>query len=270
MEETILRMNFNKDRYLHWKIENGFQILNEMNSPGLDSWSYTKNINDNTDSVFDKGIFNWTNNFKCKFCPYIASSESQKKCVMNMKRHINIMHDEIINYKCDSCSYWARDKYRLKNHVSAVHLRIKNSICDFCSFSAFSRFEIDKHVMATHDIVKHLKCEFCTYSSCHIGTLKKHAARRHKENMHKNATTYVCEQCHFPAFSAYTLKKHTERVHHAKCGNRKPPRRKFLCDQCIYSSEHKSRLKSHIERVHQEVHFSNSQQLKIETIDQLI
>jgi uncharacterized C2H2 Zn-finger protein len=70
-------------------------------------------------------------------------------------------------------------KGNLKRHLNAVHLEKKEFKCDHCDMVFAQKAHLADHVNRIHKNIKSYSCELCNYTSCTTRDLKGHSIRRH-------------------------------------------------------------------------------------------
>ena len=76
---------------------------------------------------------------------------------MNLKLHINSVHEGIKNHKCDLCQKAFSHRGKLKNHINTVHEGLKNHKCYICEKAFSQAVNLRNHINNIH---KGLRKEF--------------------------------------------------------------------------------------------------------------
>ena len=65
-------------------------------------------------------------------------------------RHINSVHEDQKNYKCDLCDKAFTQIWNLKTHINSVHEGLKNHKCDLCDKNFSEAGNLKKHIKSVH------------------------------------------------------------------------------------------------------------------------
>ena len=158
-----------------------------------------------------------------------------------MKVHIDCVHYNIRNYKCQDCENAFFTRGSLNWHRYCAHKIGKQKFkCEQCSFSTFAKTYIKKHSAMVHEkIIRH----FCEESG--YGCYQKKDMDIHMISAHgKGDKKFKCKKCSYSAVSKHLLKRHNDAVHE-KIKN-------HACSECDYAAYRKEHLKRHMESVHRE------------------
>ena len=68
-----------------------------------------------------------------------------------MKTHINAVHNDQKDHKCDSCRKLFTNAGNLKNHINTVHNGQKDHKCDSCGKAFSQAGNLKKHINSVHD-----------------------------------------------------------------------------------------------------------------------
>merc|ERR1711884_912268 len=84
-------------------------------------------------------------------------------------------------HQCEFCLRKFRSKSVLQTHMNIMHLNIKNFKCDQCDFATGRKGTLNSHKVSVHDGVMH-PCDYpmCTKSYNFKGNLYAHRFRVHK------------------------------------------------------------------------------------------
>ena len=77
----------------------------------------------------------------------------------NLQQHIESVHEDNIQFKCDYCDYSCDLKDNLQQHVASIHEDKKPFRCESCDFSCDLKANLQQHVASVHEGKKPLNCE---------------------------------------------------------------------------------------------------------------
>jgi len=158
---------------------------------------------------------------KCEICG--------KMIIMNMKRHIASVHNNIKPFKCNqpNCSFSAKRKCNLDAHEASVHKQKVDYSCKICSklfpsSNAHNESQYIKHYKAEHEGVppefKDKEQYLC--SECPATFFKKSNFYIHKSIKHKNASKklgimkkFECKTCNMTLIGRSSYVEHCKDVH---------------------------------------------------------
>ena len=119
---------------------------------------------------------------KCELC----SSQ-----VVNLKRHIKAVHDNIRDHICKDCGHAFSDKGNFTKHLSkhekSVHkirdkkIKRKQQKCDHCSSEVV---DLKRHIKSVHDNIRDHICNRCGHAFSDKGNFAKHL-KKHKNSFTK-------------------------------------------------------------------------------------
>lgn len=205
--------------------------------------------------------------FLCAFCPFDGSSVKDLNAHINqdhegnfnrcnecdfetwahsvLRRHINIKHRKIKNFKCKHCSFEATTKSTLTAHQirehneekSAPHLATAEFKCCFCDFKTTSKKFFQEHFDQDHE-GNRTQCLECDFKAPVISHL-----RRHIDSVHRGLKKYPCDSCDHRATTKQGLERHV-RVRHINLKDLK-------CPHCEYRTSAPDALRSHAKKYHE-------------------
>ena len=82
-----------------------------------------------------------SNSKKCPIC---------KRLVVNVKRHVDQVHEKITPHICDICSAKFPQKHKLEMHVRTVHQGERPYECQFCDSKYTTKQNLDNHIQKAH------------------------------------------------------------------------------------------------------------------------
>jgi len=83
--------------------------------------------------------------FQCSMCPLIV-----KGTMTSLKRHVEIVHENIKRYVCTICKAKFGQSHNLKAHISGVHEGAKPFECKFCEKRLSSKQLLNHHIKRIH------------------------------------------------------------------------------------------------------------------------
>eukprot|EP00092_Neocalanus_flemingeri_P042042 GFUD01045793.1.p1 GENE.GFUD01045793.1~~GFUD01045793.1.p1 ORF type:complete len:326 (-),score=56.87 GFUD01045793.1:19-996(-) len=171
---------------------------------------------------------------------YLCNSidcEYKSKTKNGLKRHIKVMHLNLVSYNCKQCDYATKFSQSLNAHVLGVHDKIDH-FCKFCDFKSTHKTTIYQHIKRVHENKEKQKCPDCDYQSA-----SNHQMRCHINGMHVKIPLF-CNQCKFETTWENCLRNHVRSVHEKE-------KRHFSCDFCEFTSVFPYAMKTHIYFTHQ-------------------
>ena len=97
--------------------------------------------------------------FKCESCTYRSDQK------VNLRRHINTVHENLRRFKCTECSRAFNQKNNLQRHVLSVHQDVKGFKCDKCSYESDQKVNLQRHINSIHEKLRPFKCSECSHAS---------------------------------------------------------------------------------------------------------
>eukprot|EP00092_Neocalanus_flemingeri_P089558 GFUD01113331.1.p1 GENE.GFUD01113331.1~~GFUD01113331.1.p1 ORF type:complete len:217 (-),score=51.60 GFUD01113331.1:296-946(-) len=99
---------------------------------------------------------------------YLCNSndcEYKNKTKSELKRHIKVMHLNLVSYMCKQCDYTSKFTQALNAHVLVVHDKAIN-FCKFCDFKSTHKTTIYNHIKKVHENEEKQKCPDCVSQKC--------------------------------------------------------------------------------------------------------
>ena len=128
-------------------------------------------------------------------CP-ICYLECEKK---SMKKHYLEIH-QISKFQCDLCSHASDTQDKLTLHINAVHLELKNFKCEKCDFKTAWPKSLKGHEkLCGSESKPALFCNFCEFKGTKI------ELKTHLKTVHRKKEKLRCER--YVLFSNFTLLK---------------------------------------------------------------
>jgi uncharacterized C2H2 Zn-finger protein len=91
----------------------------------------------------------------------------------------------------------------MKEHIERVHEQKKNFKCNICDVSFKSRQGLTRHILAVHEGKKLFECNYCEKKFASDQCLKRHISRVHEGN-----ANFECSTCKKVFHQMHDLKKH--------------------------------------------------------------
>ena len=155
----------------------------------------------------------------------------------SLKKHIQFVHEQQRNFKCDSCEKSFAQSGGLKKHIKTTHEGHKDFICDSCGKSFTLPQSLKKHIHIVHEGRKDHCCESCGKAFSIKDLLKMHI-----QTIHEGRKDYGCTSCTKSFGTQKILTRHINVVHkgikNKKCS---------FCDKAFGTNND---LKRHIKRCH--------------------
>lgn len=130
----------------------------------------------------------------------------------SLKEQNNEIDIKIQDFECNECHKKYKCKSSLKVHVEMVHRNIKNFKCDLCTYASYHKCQFKKH-MAIHSKDKEATSK---KSNCALPS-KSLLTNNDNVQQHQGTTQYVCHMCGkvFQKESLYT--KHLYKAVYKPC-----------------------------------------------------
>ncbi|CRK99782.1 CLUMA_CG013090, isoform A [Clunio marinus] len=193
--------------------------------------------------------------FHCETCGQYFRTRS------NFNTHLRT-HSVRGPQKCTICD---KTFVNLRSHIQMVHQKIRQHICSICSKAFGKKSGLDRHIITVHEKMKCWACDLCEKSFGEKAQLLRHRKIHFKpscqepdptqvtedrEIFFKDKTRMQCGFCKKIVNSRSALKRHKMLVHEKK--------KNLLCDFCPKLFGEKSNLMRHIMKSHRkESEFDN-------------
>nr|XP_023025639.1 zinc finger protein 729-like isoform X1 [Leptinotarsa decemlineata]XP_023025642.1 zinc finger protein 729-like isoform X1 [Leptinotarsa decemlineata] len=166
----------------------------------------------------------------------------------SQKSKEEIEHPNLLNFKCEECSFKTKCKYRLKRHM-IVHIdpsKEKLFKCQECPMETNHKYLFRQHIKKNHSDAgrtKKWKCPDCSYKTNTKGDFDRHILRHKDPN---ELEKIKCEKCSYETYSKQYMKNHS-RVHMDRSKSTL-----FYCGSCGYKSIYKDKVIRH-EALHKDI-----------------
>ena len=100
------------------------------------------------------------------------------RCKKYLREHIDCVHHDRKDYKCDQCGRAFSQSGTLKTHIRCVHEGQKDHHCHLCG-RQFGILGALKRHLDSHQGIKRLKCKFCEQPFSSFTGRKKHMRKMH-------------------------------------------------------------------------------------------
>jgi len=204
--------------------------------------------------------------FPCDDCSKTFSTKS----ALNI--HKITAHADAIGYSAKKyCSLCDKQFSNLQQHIEVVHNNIKNYKCQKCQKGFYDNRELRRHhikYLKTGECEKETPVGFCKYTcnfpNCEYKSNKKGNMEMHEKSVHLNIK-YSCPECDKQLSSKANLNSHVKHVHDKKIVSgtleKKPYNLKFSCKLCAYTTSRALHLDRHMLSVHSAAAFETVEQV---------
>ena len=98
----------------------------------------------------------------------------------SLKKHEEVIHKQMNDFKCDLCEKLFSDIPELKRHIEAIHEKITYK-CEMCSkvYTSKSYLTLHKKNHYSNGNVRQYKCKVCGKDFKEVGSLKFHLKSIH-------------------------------------------------------------------------------------------
>jgi len=216
-----------------------------------------------------------TPNFVAKEIKLFPCDDCSK--TFNTKSALNIhkltAHTESMNYSAKKyCNLCDKQFSNLQQHIEVVHNNIKNYKCQKCQKGFYDNRELRRHhikYLKTGECEKETPVGFCKYTcnfpNCEYKSNKKGNMEMHEKSVHLNIK-YSCPECDKQLSSKANLNSHVKHVHDKKIVSgtleKKPYNlKKFSCKLCAYTTTRALHLDRHMLSVHSAAAFETVEQV---------
>jgi len=191
-----------------------------------------------------------------------------KKSALNS--HKLTAHAEVYSAKkyCNICD---KEFVHLEQHIEIVHNNTKNYRCQKCGKGFYDNRELRRHhikYLKTGECHKEAPvgvCKYtCNYANCEYKSNKKGNMEMHEKSVHLNIK-YSCPECDKQLSSRANLNSHVKNVHDKKIVSgaleKNPYNIKFSCKLCAYTTTRALHLDRHMLSVHSAAAFETVEQV---------
>ena len=154
------------------------------------------------------------------------------KKVINLKEHINLVHERKLIYDCPNCEKAFPNRSQLKKHI-ASHIGLKQA-CPLCGKEIAAR-HLKEHIREVHEKVKNHCCPECGMAFFARRALEKHMRTHTKEKT-------ICAHC---GKAVANIRSHMKVVHSDKDKHTEKVVR-FSCPDCDFTCYKRDIFKTHL------------------------
>ena len=116
-----------------------------------------------------------------------------RKIERDIKKHKEVVHEKLKNYKCTQCGKDFSQNSALNVHLLKIHGNgIKTIPCDFCEKLFFKRGDKTSHIRLFHKKVVSKHCEPCNRDFVHYTHYKQHMAKEHSTTKLPKSECDIC------------------------------------------------------------------------------
>ena len=155
-----------------------------------------------------------------------------------IKKHIEAVHKQTRNYRCNFCdkTYTDSTPLRLHKEIHSADLSRKEYNCSQCESAFYTRSSLEAHVRKVHNKTL-VTCKICSVA------VDKYSLKQHsKRHYDLSAKAHQCGSCSKVCGSEKDLKTHSK-VHGSK-------EKVYHCEDCPKSYSQREYLKKHIRYKH--------------------
>ena len=181
-----------------------------------------------------------------------------------IQRHINLVHKNLKNYKCQSCGEGFILQKTLDKHIKTAHEDQQG--CEFCGKKFETKEYLDMHMDFFHNekqkkMMKNFQCECCDTSFIYTFNLNKHIKSVHEniktiDNQNKNVKSVlneeqkskICKFCEEAFENKEYLSVHIDFIHNEEEQNKIS--KNFQCSSCDKSFAYTFNLNKHLNSIH--------------------
>lgn len=144
-----------------------------------------------------------------------------------LQKHMNVVHLNIINHKCDHCDKGFYSLNEKKIH-ERIHTNEKPLKCKLCDYAARNYSLLSKHKETHSDEKKYP----CTADEC--GKMfKRYTSLFKHRKLHHEGKKFSCDECPGKYRTQAQLTTHKRQIHSNKTVSRRRNRNKKLKDEPI-------------------------------------
>jgi len=202
--------------------------------------------------------------FPCDNC----SKTFNKKSALNSHKLTAHAVESPVKKYCNICD---KQFSNLSQHIEIVHNNIKNYRCQKCQKGFYDNRELRRHhikYLKTGECKKETPAGFCKYTcnfeNCEYKSNKKGNMEMHEKSVHLNIK-YSCPECDKQLSSRANLNSHVKNVHDKKIISgtleKNPFNLKFSCKLCAYTTNRAMHLDRHMLSVHSAAAFETVEQV---------
>ena len=119
--------------------------------------------------------------YNCEKCQMLSSTGGK------FRRHVKLVHNEVIPLPCDLCNETFLNKKLLTLHTRSFH---KTITCSICKLNFVSKYVLRNHIDVVHEKIKPFKCDSCNQTFALSGNLSAH-----KMSVHEKIKNLKCGHC---------------------------------------------------------------------------
>lgn len=198
----------------------------------------------------------------------ICSKTFNKKSALNSHKLVAHAIESPEKKFCNICD---KQFSNLSQHVEIVHNNVKNYRCQKCQKGFYDNRELRRHhikYLKTGECKKESPPGFCKYTcdfdNCEYKSNKKGNMEMHQKSVHLNIK-YSCPECDKQLSSRANLNSHVKNVHDKKIISgtleKNPFNLKFSCKLCEYTTNRAMHLDRHMLSVHSAAAFETVEQV---------
>ena len=171
-------------------------------------------------------------------------------------------------YSCNECSYETKFSNNIRFHIDAVHKNIVQFKCNMCDYRAYQKVAITEHLKRYHkngdemNIIT-LKCKPCENNIPHenCSKVKQRTRKQHildeakvkEKGLKRKQIKFNCNECNYEGKFQQNLLSHIDAIHKNIV--------RFQCNICDYKAHQKHAISEHFWRNH-----NNGKKLDILTL----
>ena len=149
------------------------------------------NLKDHIDRRHNRNSFS-ERKYSCPMCSKLFYEPK------HVKSHINNVHTNEKNYKCEKCNHKTNSAGNLRVHTQRAHGRREERElfkCKFCDYRAYNKHNVNLHAMNVHSKERRFKCE---KPGCNYKTNVFHLFQTHGLIHEEDPTKKFPFECKFP------------------------------------------------------------------------
>jgi hypothetical protein len=118
---------------------------------------------------------------------------------------------------CPICQKYFTSTKKVKLHIQRVHKQIKNHKCDECKYRAHTKWDILRHIKTNHMPAESDPKDLRICPDCGKVLKGNNHLNFHIKTKHLKLTKYSCDICEFKSYGKYEIRSHIE-IHHLPLG----------------------------------------------------